>query len=61
MTLDEKEFRLRDISTQVLAIFDKQAKEGGIVLSVQFEGPYDANLNEDGRPNAHGDLGPFGL
>lgn len=61
MSLDEKEFRLRDISTQVLAIFDKQAKEGGINFSVKFEGPYDANLNEDGRPNKTGDLGPFGL
>ncbi|KAF2127900.1 hypothetical protein P153DRAFT_318963 [Dothidotthia symphoricarpi CBS 119687] len=61
LSLDEKEFRLRDISTQVLAIFDKQAKEGGINLSVKFEGPYDANLNEDGRPNTLGDLGPFGL
>lgn len=61
LSLDEKEFRLRDISSQVLAIFDKQAKEGGIDLSVRFEGPYDANLNDDGRPNHAGDLGPFGL
>ncbi|KAG9205479.1 Histidine kinase [Epicoccum nigrum] len=61
LSLDEKEFRLRDISSQVLAIFDKQAKEGGINLNVRFEGPYDANLNDDGRPNQAGDLGPFGL
>lgn len=61
LSLDEKEFRLRDISSQVLAIFDKQAKEGGINLNVRFEGPYDANLNDDGRPNRAGDLGPFGL
>ncbi|KAJ4404486.1 Histidine kinase osmosensor [Didymella pomorum] len=61
LSLDEKEFRLRDISSQVLAIFDKQAKEGGISLSVRFEGPYDANLNDDGRPNHAGDLGPYGL
>lgn len=61
LSLDEKEFRLRDISSQVLAIFDKQAKEGGINLNVRFEGPYDANLNDDGRPNHAGDLGPFGL
>ncbi|KAJ4310603.1 Histidine kinase osmosensor [Neodidymelliopsis sp. IMI 364377] len=61
LSLDEKEFRLRDISSQLLAIFDKQAKEGGISLNVRFEGPYDANLNDDGRPNVTGDLGPLGL
>ena len=61
LSLDEKEFRLRDISSQVLAIFEKQANEGGISLSVRFEGPYDANLNDDGRPNRAGDLGPYGL
>lgn len=38
LSLDEKEFRLRDISSQVLAIFDKQAKEGSINLRVAFEG-----------------------
>jgi osomolarity two-component system sensor histidine kinase SLN1 len=32
LSLDEKEFRLRDISQQILAIFDKQAKEGDIKL-----------------------------
>ncbi|KAL6705926.1 Histidine kinase osmosensor [Coniothyrium glycines] len=61
LSLDEKEFRLRDISSQVLAIFDKQAKEGGINLNVKFEGPYDANLGENGRPEGVGDLGPYGL
>ena len=61
LSLDEKEFRLRDISSQVLAIFERQAKEGGINLSVRFEGPYDANLDDSGRPNERGDLGPFGL
>lgn len=61
LSLDEKEFRLRDISQQILAIFDKQAKEGGTKLSVQFEGTYENNLDENGRPNTFGDLGPFGL
>ncbi|GIZ42505.1 hypothetical protein CKM354_000577100 [Cercospora kikuchii] len=41
LTLDEKEFRLRDVSSQILAIFEKQAKEGQIDLKVQFEGIYD--------------------
>lgn len=61
LTLDEKEFRLRDISSQVLAIFERQAKDSSIDLSVKFEGPYDANLDEHGRPTELGDLGPFGL
>lgn len=61
LSLDEKEFRLRDISSQVLAIFERQAKEGGINLSVKFEGPYDANLDDNGRPNGRGDLAPLGL
>lgn len=61
LSLDEKEFRLRDISSQVLAIFERQAKDGEIDLRVRFEGPYDANVDDQGRPNEHGDLGPFGL
>ncbi|KAF2006552.1 hypothetical protein P154DRAFT_219389 [Amniculicola lignicola CBS 123094] len=61
LSLDEKEFRLRDISSQILAIFERQAKDGDIMLRVKFEGPYDANIDESGRPNQRGDLGPFGL
>ncbi|KAF2203344.1 hypothetical protein GQ43DRAFT_447506 [Delitschia confertaspora ATCC 74209] len=61
LTLDEKEFRLRDISSQVLAIFERQAKEGGINLAVNWEGPYDANVDDNGRPFERGDLGPFGV
>ncbi|KAF2112149.1 hypothetical protein BDV96DRAFT_498486 [Lophiotrema nucula] len=61
LSLDEKDFRLRDISSQVLAIFERQAKESEITLNVRFEGPYDANIDESGRPNHAGDLGPFGL
>jgi osomolarity two-component system sensor histidine kinase SLN1 len=52
---------LRDISQQILAIFDKQAKEGGIKLAVKYEGTYENNLDDNGRPNEFGDLGPFGL
>lgn len=61
MSLDEKEFRLRDVSTQVTAIFDRQAKEGEIDLRIKYEGPYEANVDENGRPIGQGDLGPFGL
>ncbi|OCL01997.1 hypothetical protein AOQ84DRAFT_305546 [Glonium stellatum] len=61
LALDEKEFRLRDVSSQVLAIFEKQAKEGGIDLRVKFEGPLEANLDEQGRLLDRSDLAPFGL
>lgn len=46
LSLDEKEFRLRDVSSQVLAIFDKQSKEGKIDLRVVFEGPIEANVGD---------------
>lgn len=40
LSLEEKEFRLRDISSQILAIFDKQAKDSKIDLRVEFDGAY---------------------
>ncbi|KAI1361634.1 osmosensing histidine protein kinase SLN1 [Xylaria arbuscula] len=43
LSLDEKEFRLGDIRSQVLTIFDKQAREGQIGFSVEFFG---ANIIE---------------
>ncbi|KAF2277887.1 uncharacterized protein EI97DRAFT_277007 [Westerdykella ornata] len=61
LSLDEKEFRLRDVSTQVAAIFDRQAKEGEIDLRIKYEGPYEANADENGRLIGEGDLGPYGL
>lgn len=36
VALEEKEFRLGDIRSQVLAIFDKQAREGNITFHVDF-------------------------
>ncbi|KAK8026807.1 osmolarity two-component system protein sln1 protein [Apiospora marii] len=36
LSLEEKEFRLGDIRSQVLTIFDKQVREGKIVFSVDF-------------------------
>lgn len=61
LSLDEKEFRLRDISSQIFAIFERQAKESGIDLQMKFEGPYEANIDENGRPVGRGDLAPLGL
>lgn len=51
LSLDEKEFRLRDVSTQILAIFDKQAKEGNIDLRVDFEGIHDDGASPERRAN----------
>lgn len=59
LTLDEKEFRLADISSQVLSIFDKQSKEGGITLGVIFEGPSSSLETASGTPGDPG-YGPFG-
>lgn len=61
ITLDEKEFRLRDISSQVLAIFDKQATEGQINLQVEFQGVPEAHAKlEDGTIPDASDFGPAG-
>ncbi|KAF2999039.1 Histidine kinase [Curvularia kusanoi] len=38
VSLEEKEFTLKDISSQILAIFSKQAEEAGISLSVNLQG-----------------------
>ncbi|KAM0709729.1 hypothetical protein Q7P35_003769 [Cladosporium inversicolor] len=58
ITLDEKEFRLRDISSQVLAIFDKQATDGQIDLKVEFQGVPEAHA--DGTMPQASDFGPAG-
>ena len=59
LTLDEKEFRLADVSAQILSIFDKQAKEASIKLSVLYEGPNESLETASGTP-AHAGYGPYG-
>ncbi|KAI0431227.1 osmosensing histidine protein kinase SLN1 [Xylaria sp. FL1042] len=51
LSLDEKEFRLGDIRSQVLTIFDKQAREGQITFSVDFFGAdiVDPDQNPEGN------------
>lgn len=59
LALEEREFRLADISSQILSIFDKQAREGSIKLNVVFQGTnegLDGSLN---LPTQDGS-GPFG-
>lgn len=57
LSLDEKEFRLRDISSQTLAIFDKQAKEGHINLRVEFEGVHQFGVDHSPERNEQGPAG----
>jgi osomolarity two-component system, sensor histidine kinase SLN1 len=59
LTIDESEFKLLDISTQVTSIFEKQAREGEIDLKVEFLGTSDAfgNTSEDSGPRLYGPSG----
>ncbi|KAH6644458.1 hypothetical protein C7974DRAFT_300513 [Boeremia exigua] len=48
-SLDEKEFRLRDIGTQILAIFGQQAEAAGNTLSIKFESPHVTETDKEGH------------
>ena len=59
LTLDEREFRLADVCSQVLSIFEKQAKDGGIALGVTYQGPQEGLETAGGAPLQTG-FGPYG-
>lgn len=59
LTLDEREFRLSDVCSQVVSIFEKQAKDGSIQLGVTYEGPQDG-LETAGGASLQSGLGPYG-
>lgn len=59
LTLDEREFRLADVCSQVVSIFDKQAKDGSINLGVVYQGPQDGLETATGAPLQTG-FGPYG-
>ncbi|KAL9103238.1 MAG: hypothetical protein Q9163_001689 [Psora crenata] len=59
VTLDEREFRLGDVSSQVISIFEKQAKEGGISLRITYQGPQDISGSTTSAPLQQGH-GPYG-
>ena len=60
LKLDEREFRLADVCSQLLSIFEKQAKEGHINLEVSYQGPQDLGPNAvSGAPLQSG-YGPPG-
>ncbi|KZF24338.1 hypothetical protein L228DRAFT_94789 [Xylona heveae TC161] len=60
LSLDEREFRLADISSQIMSIFDKQAKEGHINLNVTFLGPMEV-LEKNGPATGEKGYHPIGL
>ena len=39
LALEEKRFRLRDIGTQIRAVFDNQARNNEVKLAISYEGP----------------------
>ena len=59
LTIEEREFRIADISSQIQNIFEKQAKEGAINLRVLFDGPNESLDTASGTPGQPG-YGPFG-
>lgn len=59
LNLEEKEFRLADVSSQILSIFEKQAREGSIKFTLQFQGPTDT-VDTTSRKVAHSAFGPLG-
>ena len=59
LSLEEKEFNLADISSQILSIFDKQAREGSINLQVSFHGPTD-NIETISDASTQTGLSPHG-
>ncbi|KUI74092.1 Two-component system protein B [Cytospora mali] len=66
ISLEEREFRLGEIRSQILSIFDKQVREGRITLSADFVGgdPFDQPTGPE-RPGLEKKLpaiaGPQGL
>jgi osomolarity two-component system, sensor histidine kinase SLN1 len=59
LVLDEKEFPLAEISSQIITIFEKQARESNIKLSIEFMGPSESLDTASGTPGEPG-YGPVG-
>ncbi|KIW08923.1 hypothetical protein, variant [Verruconis gallopava] len=58
--LEECEFRVRDITSQVLSTFHLQAHDGGINLALDYEGPHDSPTAESSGVGDRKEYGPFG-
>lgn len=61
LTLEEKEFRLADVKSQITTIFEKQVREGHINFGVKFIGSDTDNETEDSIEKALPALGPQGM
>ena len=48
ISLEEKEFRLSDIGSQITTIFEKQVREGGIQFAIKFIGTNSIGLSPEG-------------
>jgi osomolarity two-component system sensor histidine kinase SLN1 len=57
ISLDEKEFRLGDISSQILAIFGQQAKESEVTLSIRFEDLCDVRSYAESQLSERSNMG----
>ena len=60
LKLEEREFRLADVCSQLLSIFEKQAKEGRINLQVDYQGPQDLGPNMTPAGPFQSGYGPYG-
>ncbi|KAJ0119346.1 hypothetical protein J7T55_013584 [Diaporthe amygdali] len=65
VNLEEREFRLADIRSQILSIFDKQVKEGRITLTADFVGNdcdgYPVDPEQSNQEKRLPAVGPQGL
>lgn len=57
LSIDEAEFKLSDLSTQLLPTFDKQAREGQTNLQILYEGTNDSFGNADATDKEFGPEG----
>lgn len=42
LSLDEREFRLSEVCSQIMSIFEKQARDSKIKLGIEYQGPKDS-------------------
>lgn len=61
LSLEEKEFRLVDIKTQINTLFTKQVKEGNINFAVRFIGVDSEGFSVETTEKALPALGPSGV
>ena len=59
LSLEEKEFRLGDVCSQILSIFENQARDSRIKLGIIYQGPQEGTEAKVDQPNSNG-YGPSG-